>query len=176
MNCEHCGAVLPEGKVVCSVCGTAVTAEQIEAVCNPVKENVGLGILGALIGALIGGASIVGLNLIGYVASISGVLMGFATLKGYELLGKKLSKKGIVISVLLMIVVTFAANMVCIGIEVYNEFKAYGATLADSFTILPELFMNDGIDFGAFFTNLGMLYAFVALGAFFIIRDAFKKV
>ena len=176
MTCEHCGTMLAEGSTVCSVCGTAVTEAQIEAVRNPVKENVGLGILGALIGALIGGASIVGLNLLGYVASISGVLMGFATLKGYELLGKKLSKTGIVISILLMIVVTFVADIFCIGIEVYNEFKIFGATLADSFAVLPELFMEGGIDFGAFFSNLGMLYAFVALGAFFIIRDAFKKV
>ncbi len=176
MNCEHCGTVLPEGSAVCSVCGTAVTEAQIEEVRNPVKENVGLGIVGALIGALIGGASIVGLNLIGYVASISGVLMGYATLKGYELLGKKLSKKGIVISILLMIVVTFAADFVCLGIEVYNEIQMYGATMADAFAFLPELVMEGGIDFTAYFSNLGMLYAFVALGAFFIIRDAFKKV
>ena len=139
-------------------------------------ENVLLGLIGALVGAVLGGASIILLSQLGYIASISGFILAICTLKGYELLGKKLSKTGIVISILLMIVVTFVADIICIGIEVYNEFKIFGATLADSFAVLPELFMEGGIDFGAFFSNLGMLYAFVALGAFFIIRDAFKKV
>ena len=67
MNCNHCGTQLAENAVVCTVCGTAVAnaGNPVEA---PVKERVGLGILGALVGALIGGASIVLLSRMGYVA------------------------------------------------------------------------------------------------------------
>ena len=51
-------------------------------------ENMVLGILGAIVGALIGGASIIGLSQLGYIASISGLILAFCTLKGYELLSK----------------------------------------------------------------------------------------
>lgn len=175
MNCNHCGTALPEGAAVCTVCGTAVPAATVSPAELPAKERVGLGILGAVIGALIGAASIVLLDQLGYVAALSGVLMAFTTLKGYELLAKKLSKTGVIISVLLMVVVTFLANTVCLGLDVYAEIEMYGATLMDAFMFLPELFLNDGIDFGAYFTNLGMLYAFVALGAFSLVRNAFRS-
>ena len=58
MNCNHCGAQLPENAAVCTVCGTAVQLAENPAEL-PKKERVGLGILGALVGALLGGVSIV---------------------------------------------------------------------------------------------------------------------
>ena len=175
MNCNHCGTQLAENAVVCTVCGTAV-ANAGEPAQAPVKERVGLGILGALVGALIGGASIVLLSRMGYVAALSGVLMAFATLKGYELLAKKLSKKGIVISVVLMVLVTFVSNVVDLGLQVFDEIKDYGGTIADSFILLPELAVEGYIDFGAYFSSLGMLYLFMAIGAFSIIRNALRNV
>ena len=77
MNCELCGTNLAPDTTVCPVCGARVdgTAEP-----KPVRENVALGIVGALIGALLGGASILLFSKLGYVASLSGVLIAFATL------------------------------------------------------------------------------------------------
>ena len=51
-------------------------------------ENVPMGMIGALLGAVLGGASIILFSQLGYIASISGVILAFCTLKGYELLGK----------------------------------------------------------------------------------------
>ena len=68
MNCEHCGAMLNTGDTACSICGTPVSSTPA---AQAVQEKVGMGILGALIGALIGGASIVLLSRLGYVAAIS---------------------------------------------------------------------------------------------------------
>ena len=175
MNCNHCGAQLPENAAVCTVCGTAVQRAENPAEL-PKKERVGLGILGALVGALLGGVSIVLFSRMGYVAALSGVLMAFATLKGYELLAKKLSKKGIVISVVLMVLVTFASNVVDLGLQVFDEIKDYGGTIADSFMLLPELAVEGYIDFGAYFSSLGMLYLFMVIGAFSIIRNALRNV
>ena len=56
------------------------------------------GVVGALIGSLLGAASIILLSQLGYVAAISGVIMAVCALKGYELLGGKLTKKGVIIS------------------------------------------------------------------------------
>ena len=175
MNCNHCGAQLPENAAVCTVCGTAVTKTENPAEL-PRKERVGLGILGALVGALLGGVSIVLFSRMGYVAALSGVLMAFATLKGYELLARKLSKKGIAISVVLMVLVTFAASVVDLGLEVYDQVKEFGGTVMDSFVLLPELAAEGYLDFGVYFSSLGMLFLFIAIGAFTIIRNALRNV
>ena len=175
MNCNHCGAQLPENAAVCTVCGTAVTKTENPAEL-PKKERVGLGILGALIGALLGGVSIVLFSRMGYVAALSGVLMAFATLKGYELLAWKLSKKGIVISVVLMVLVTFASSVVNLGLEVYDQVKEFAGTVMDSLVLRPELAAEGYLDFGGYFSSLGMLFLFIAIGAFAIIRNALRNV
>ena len=87
--CQHCGALMqPEIKATPAQSSTSyVVVEK--------KENVITGIVGALIGAAIGGASIVLLTQLGFIASISGLILAVCTLKGYELLGGKLSTKKI---------------------------------------------------------------------------------
>ena len=49
---------------------------------------------------------------LGYVAAISGAIMAVCALKGYELLGGKLTKKGVIISVVIMIVMTYVGDRV----------------------------------------------------------------
>ena len=51
-------------------------------------ENFVMGLIGALGGALLGGASIILIGQIGYISAISGIILAFCTLKGYALLGK----------------------------------------------------------------------------------------
>ena len=138
-------------------------------------ENVVLGILGALIGALLGGASIILLSQLGYIASISGFILAFCTLKGYELLGKGLSTKGLVVCVVVMLVTPFVADWLDWGILVYKSLADYGVTFAESLQILPELFADGTISMGEYLKNLGMIYLFVIIGGFYTIKNAFKK-
>ena len=77
MNCNHCGTTLPEGVSVCTVCGTPVETVAAGPEIQPVRENVAMGILGAIGGALIGGASIILLSRLGFIAAISGFLIAF---------------------------------------------------------------------------------------------------
>ena len=116
------------------------------------------------------------MSLLMVFTTLSGVLMAFATLKGYELLARKLSKKGIAISVILMVLVTFAASVVDLGLEVYDQVKEFGGTVMDSFVLLPELAAEGYLDFGVYFSSLGMLFLFIAIGAFTIIRNALRNV
>lgn len=139
------------------------------------KENVVLGILGALGGALLGGASIIGLSQLGYIASISGFILAFCTLKGYELLAKGRSTKGMVICVLLMLVTPFVADWLDWGILVYRELADYGVTFGQSLQLLPEFFADGTIPMGEYFKNLGMIYLFVIIGGFYTLKDALKK-
>ena len=138
------------------------------------EENMLLGMIGALVGALIGGASIVGLSQLGYIASISGVLLAVCTLKGYQLLAKGLSTKGMVVCAILMLVTPFAADWIDWSILVYQSFAEYGLTFMKCVMILPELLAEDAELMGEYLKNLAMLYLFVILGGFYTVKNAFR--
>ena len=75
-----------------------------------------------------------------------------------------------------MVLVTFAASVVDLGLEVYDQVKEFGGTVMDSFVLLPELAAEGYLDFGVYFSSLGMLFLFIAIGAFAIIRNALRNV
>lgn len=138
-------------------------------------ENVLLGLIGALVGAVLGGASIILLSQLGYIASISGFILAICTLKGYELLGKRLSKKGIVLCVILMIVTPFVADWIDWAIFLMKDYPEYGLTLVDSCIMLGELMAEGFVDMFEYVKNLGMIYLFVILGAFGTLKNVLKK-
>lgn len=138
-------------------------------------ENVLLGLIGALVGAVLGGASIILLSQLGYIASISGFILAFCTLKGYELLGKRLSKKGIVLCVILMIVTPFVADWIDWAIFLMKDYPEYGLTLVDSCIMFGELMAEGYVDMFEYVKNLGMIYLFVILGAFGTLKNVLKK-
>lgn len=146
---------------------------------NPLEvkpsENVVLGIVGALIGAVLGGASIILLSQIGYIASISGLILAFCTLKGYQLLGKGMSTTGVVICLILMIVTPFAADWLDWGILLLKELEPYGFTYLECLEILPGMLADTPELMGEYLKNLGMLYLFVVLGGFYTMKEAFKR-
>ena len=138
-------------------------------------EKTGLGILGALVGALLGGASIVILSQLGYVASISGFILAFCTLKGYELLAKGLSKKGVIICAILMLLTPFVADWLDWSIVVYSELSVYDVTFLESMQLAPLFLLDGTIPMGEYLKNLGMIYLFVIMGGFYTLKNAFKK-
>ena len=137
-------------------------------------ENVFLGLIGALVGALLGGASIILLSQLGYIASISGVILAFCTLKGYQLLGKQLSKKGIVLCVILMLITPFAADWIDWSIYLMKDFPEYGLNLVQSCVLFGELMAEGFVDMAEYGKNLGMIYLFVLLGAFGTLKNTIK--
>ena len=138
-------------------------------------ENVVLGLIGALVGAILGGASIILLSQLGYIASISGFILAVCTLKGYELLGKRLSKKGIVLCVVLMIVTPFLADWIDWAIYLMKDYPEYELTIVDSCILMGELMAEGYVDMFEYFKNLGMIYLFVVLGAFGTLKNVLKK-
>ena len=146
---------------------------------NPLEikapENMALGMVGAVIGALIGGASIIGLSQLGYIASLSGVLLAVCTLKGYELLAKGISPAGVLACSILMLVTPFAADWIDWTIVLYEAWAGYGATFTECMMSLPALFAEDPELLGEYVKNLLMLYLFVILGGFYTVKNTFKR-
>ena len=177
MNCEHCGAQLAENAASCVVCGTPVQRGNDFGPAELANtERVGMGILGALIGALLGGASIILISRLSYIAAISGFLIALLTLKGYELLGKQLSKTGVIICIVLLTVTPLLAYGLELVWQVYDKLKNYGITLSDTFGRVAEMVRYDEEVRMACLKDLGMLYLFMILGAFSTIRNALRKV
>ena len=191
MFCPRCGKQAHDSAIMCEYCGQ--TLKQDAAPGAPVypanngapvypgasapaavkenPENVVTGIVGALLGAAIGAAAIILLDLAGYMAAISGVILAVCAYKGYELLGGKLSKTGIIISTLLILVTPYVADRISWAIFIMNEFENYGiaVTFAEAFSVVHEL-----ADEETYMSTLGMLYLFTALGAFSVVRKQLK--
>ena len=136
------------------------------------RENPIGGFVGALLGTLIGVVCIILLSQLGYVAAISGVIMAVCALKGYELLGGKLSKKGIVISLILMLVMTFVGDRIDWAIIVSRGLEL---DLISSFRSISLLMEERIIEPSSYWGNLILLYLFLLLGAIPTIISTLKN-
>lgn len=192
---------IPDGATVCDICGQPVTPNPEETPVTPPtpnytssysveqetplysaqpsvpqkRENMFFGIIGALLGALLGGASIILFSQMGYVASISGVILAFCTVKGYELLGRRLTTRGAVICILLILVTPYLADRLDWALMIYEAYAEYGATLYAAFLSVPDFLAEGIIDKSVYTQSLVMVYLFAALGAIGSLKDLFKK-
>lgn len=180
--CQACGKVGPTDTCcirgnyghLCPDCFTSVQQNQIVLENQQAQrgENVVAGIVGALLGTLLGVACIIILSQLGYVAALSGVVMAVCTLKGYELLGGKLSRRGVVISVVLMLLMTFVGDRADWAIVVAQELEIDFVT---AFRVIPLLIEEEIITAGMYWGNLAMLYLFLLLGAVPTIHSTVKE-
>ena len=183
MYCPNCGAQIADTATICGYCGQP-TGQQTPVNQQPAapqytqpqpqtpekKENMVMGIVGALIGALLGGASIILFLQANIVASLSGLILAFCTLKGYQLLGGKLSTLGIVICVVLMLIVPYFANEVDCALKIADEFNM---EFADAYEAIGEA-EDLGILQGRTET-LGTVYAFTILGGAAYVASMFQQ-
>ena len=132
------------------------------------EENFLLGIVGAVIGVIIGGAVALLVARLGYVSVLAGAALGYCTIKGYEILGKKLTKKGVVVSAILMVLTVFLVNQLDYTLALMSELDLpFGMT----WTLLNEAtFSGDVPD--KFYLNLGLLAVFTLGGAWISVKSA----
>ena len=175
-GCELCGEMKETGAAyvagnaicLCDECYDKATQNAAAYTANEKnkKENLVGGVVGALIGSLLGAASIILLSQLGYVAAISGVIMAVCALKGYELLAGRFSTVGLVVSIVLMLGMTYVGYQLDWSVAVYNELKDYyELSLLDCFRMIPEMLRQEIIDSSTYIGELVKLYAFTLLGA-----------
>lgn len=134
------------------------------------QENVSLGILGALLGGILGGAAIVLIGQLGWISALSGVALAFCTLKGYELLGKQLSKRGMIICLVVMLAVPYLADRITWTLAIVEELQF---RFGDAFLYIHELIEEFELQ-ADYWKNLGLIYLFTVLGAYGIVKQAAK--
>lgn len=172
MNCTKCGNPIADNAAFCEFCGQSIE-RAAEVVKKP--ENFVAGLVGALIGSLIGAASIILFSQLGFVSALSGLVLAVCTLKGYELLGGRMSKKGIIVCLVLMLVMPYIADRIDWAILIMGEFADYGVTFGEAFAVVPMMLEDGSIEMSTYLTNLLMIYGFAVLGAFTTLRNALKK-
>ena len=165
MYCPNCGQENSDNEIICQRCGNLLNAEKTNVEQEKI-EKVPNGIVGAVLGALIGGIVIVLLYQLELVSTWSGVLLAFCTLKGYELLGGKLSKLGVGISVLLILLMPICAYLISMGIALSNEWQDImpGMTMFQGVQVLFELMEAEPEVKDAVITDLVQLYLFTGAG------------
>ena len=171
-RCENCGNELMDSASFCDYCGSAV--KTTTPVITGKTENVAGGAVGAMIGALIGGASIILVSRLGFVAAVCGLVLAVCTMKGYEIMGGTIGKMGILICVALMLVTPYIADRLDWAIllmEAYGE----GISLGEAYSYIPDLIAEEIIESADYWMNLGKLYLFTLLGGVSTVATALKK-
>ncbi len=142
---------------------------------QPVRENILLGIIGAVLGVLLGAALWVFLGRIGFIAGIAGYAIVFCGMKGYELLGGHLSKGGIILCIILSFLAILAAEFVSLGITVHSELgEMYSLSMADSFRMVPELLKESEL-IGAVAKDLLFGYALSIWASYSSVKNIWRQ-
>lgn len=142
----------------------------------PNKGNTVLGIVGALLGACIGGGLWLLISRFGYIAGIVGFITIFLSYKGYELLSKKkIDKIGVVIGLIFTILAIFVAEIFSVGIEVYKQInEMFDYSFKSSMSDAWQLILHDSEVKGAFIKDLIVGYIFTIVASFAYIRGLVK--
>lgn len=134
------------------------------------KENFLLGMVGAVIGVLIGGAVALLVARLGYVSVLAGAALGFCTIKGYEILGKKLTKKGVLVSAILMVLTVLLVNQLDYILFLMDE---YALPFDVSWSLFNEETFKGNFPEN-YFLELGKLAVFTLGGAWISVQSALE--
>ena len=180
--CSRCKNVLPLRAAAVDgmpalLCENCFTQEMSGANGQGIrKENVFLGFIGAVGGALLGTALWVAIGMVGFIAGIAGYAIVFCGMKGYEMLGKKLSRKGIVICIVLSCLMILGAEYISLGFSIYKELGTeYYLSLLDSFSLVPALLEEPEI-VGGVIKDLIFGYGLAIWACFSSVRLVWRQV
>lgn len=140
------------------------------------KERIGRGVLGALLGALLGGAVIVFEDrTAGTFSPIFAVAAAIAVFQGWRQLAGGLSKRGAVICVIILMAVIAGANQINCTMEVIETVDALrGRDFVEVFGAYEEIPEVREIQ-SWYQGHLLVLYLFCLLGSLPILVRAFRK-
>ena len=137
----------------------------------PLKPNYALGLLGALLGAVLGGALWVGVGMLGYVSGLVGGVMIWLALKGFQKLAGVLTKGGAIAAAALAVLAIPAANYVVYALtyaDAMGDRYGLGRALVETWSVMRE---NGWV--GSYLKDLGLGLLFSALVGWPMLKAAF---
>lgn len=150
------------------------------------KENILLGVLGAILFSLAGVIVYFLLDQLNFIASISAVVGAYAAVFGYGLFTKrKNSKTGIIVASVVTVIMMVLAVYLCTAYDLYSRVRADGGTITLSTAAgdcLKTIFGSKGrltygyeLDLGAFLKNLLLSLLFTGLGIWSFVQAQIQK-
>lgn len=176
--CAHCKNIVPlraaavdhAPLLICDGCLSRMEGRADSEQAR--RENLPLGLVGAVLGVLLGSVLWIVIGEIGFIAGIAGYAIVFCGMKGYQLLGGKISKAGIAVCVILSFLVIAGAELVSLGLAIYREFGAeYAITLGDAFRVIPD-FLKEPEVAGGVMKDLVFGYGLAIWASYSGIRSA----
>ena len=150
-----------------------VAAENVNGPVIP-DSRAGLGILGAFLGALLGGLAWALIGALGYVSGWIGILIVFLSYMGYGILAHKKDKIGLAVSIVFSVIIIIPATYLSYGWSYYcamNESIAGYTTLTRALLELPAYLTNyDG--WSEFAGDLIMGYVFMLISCIYFVFSA----
>ena len=140
------------------------------------RENIALGVLGALLFSAAGGLVHFGLLQLGYIAWISALVGMAAGYFGYGLFsGRKNTVHGAILAVVFTMLMIVAAEYFGLAKEIFDAFKeTYDIAFRDALASVPD-FLTEAEIRTSVLKDLGIAFVFSILEAVFFIRDAVRK-
>lgn len=141
------------------------------------SSNAGLGVLGALLGAVLGGLLWAVIGALGYISGWLGILIVFFAYKGYEIMARKTDKFGLIISIIFGFVIILPATYLGYGWTYYcavNESVSGYTTLVRALTELPA-YMESVDGWGDFIYDIVMGYVFMIVACIGFFASQFSS-
>ena len=114
---------MPEPKRSTAGKASPVTAGNVSRAADGEKENLWLGLLGALAFAAVGGTSWFLLSRLHLMAPIGGLVTALLAIKGYETAAKGRSWRGVLLSSIIAMLVMTAAWYLCFAFDLRDAYR-----------------------------------------------------
>ena len=149
---------------------------KIEESINIPKKQQSLikGIIGAFIGASLGGVIWVIIGSFGFIASIAGLAIAYFASAGFSIMKGKMVRATPVIIALITLIVVFVANFATVFLSVSNEL-GNDITFSEKINLLVDTIINNNDVLFTYLKDLGIGILFAGFGAYRVIRSMHKK-
>ena len=140
--------------------GTSTPIVNGQAVKPVGKENVVLGILGALLLSLVGAVLYFAVYQIGVIAAVCGLAIFLLANFGYVKFSKAgtLTTKGIIVSAIITLLMIFFAEYFCLSFEIYKVYRTdYDINIFDAIGVTSS-FLEDKDILTGFIKDLAIAY------------------
>ena len=153
--------------------------ENYNSIYEEPRGSVGMGILGAALGALIGAVVWALVGMAGYIVSAVGLLTAFLASKGYDLLHGRQGRIKVVVLLVCVILAVLLGTAGSAAIQIHQVYEEEGCSLyikeADFFRRMIPALMEDSEFIAAIVKDCALGIGLAILGCFGLVSQAGKK-
>lgn len=131
-----------------------------------IKENVILGVIGAIIGALPGLIIFLVLDYLNFSSFFASLVIMLGSAYGYKWFAKTLKEKGLVISLIIGFIIIILSNEISNAYNLYIEYSSlYKINLFDAYKAMPYYITNSEVFRSSYIQSLIITIIFGIIGS-----------